>query len=97
MSDIAPLGRPDPTGPLSYDASARSRRVNDATPAGVSRGTDRVDVSSQARLATMIDRVKDLPIRSEFVDAARALIADGTYDTEDRVDQAIDKLLADFA
>lgn len=97
MSDIAPLGRPDATGPIGYDASARPRRVNDATPTAVSRGTDRVDVSSEARDATVLARLRDLPVRADTVDAARALIADGNYDSEERIDAAIDAILGDFA
>ena len=96
MSDIAPLGRPDPTGPVSYDASARPRRVNGTSAAGVTRGTDRIDVSPEAREATLVAKLKDLPVRADLVEAARAFIASGTYDTDDRVDAAIDAILEDL-
>ena len=96
MSDIAPLGRPDPTGPISYDASARPRRAAATPAAGLARGTDRVDVSPEAREATLVARLKDLPVRSELVESARAAIANGTYETEDRLDAAIDAILEDL-
>ena len=97
MSDIAPLGRPDPTGPLSYDASARPRRAQAAAPASLTRGADRVDVSPAAREATFASRLRDLPVREDLVANARAAIANGTYDTEDRLDAAVDAILGDFA
>ncbi|BAM02487.1 flagellar biosynthesis anti-sigma factor FlgM [Phycisphaera mikurensis] len=97
MSDFAPIGRPDPAGPVSYDAAAKPRRVNDATPAGVTRGADRVDVSAEAREATLTARLKDLPVREDLVAEARRQIAEGTYDSEDRIEQAIDAILGDWA
>ena len=97
MSDIAPLGRPDPTGPLSYDASARPRRAEAAASTHITRGADRVDVSPAAREATLVAKLKDLPVREDVVAAARAAIANGTYETEDRLDAAVDAILEDFA
>ena len=58
------------------------------------RPSDRVDISDRARL---LSRLASLPpTRTELVDTIRKQIADGTYDTADRLDQAVTSLLGDL-
>jgi len=49
-----------------------------------------VDISDRARLLSKLTALPD--VRSELVDRIRQEIAKGTYDTEDRLDQAIENL-----
>ena len=52
---------------------------------------DEVDISDAARL---IDRVGEIPeIRQDRVDAIRAQIAQGTYETDEKLQIALDRLL----
>jgi flagellar biosynthesis anti-sigma factor FlgM len=52
---------------------------------------DEVSISDAARLT---EQVRDLPeIRQDLVDRIRAQIASGTYETSDKLDQAVEHLL----
>jgi len=52
---------------------------------------DEVNISDAARLA---EQVRDLPeIRQDLVDRIRAQIASGTYETSDKLDSAVERLM----
>ena len=55
---------------------------------------DRVEISDAARVRDAISRVAD--IRTEKVTQAREMIAAGEMDTPERMDVAVDRLLADL-
>ncbi len=98
MSDIAPVNgapyeRPEPITPVS-------RPIGLAEPAPVpgprlaGRPSDRVDISERARL---LSRLAAMPeIRQELVDQVRRQIADGTYETDDKLDEALAALAEDL-
>ncbi|MFO0870575.1 MAG: flagellar biosynthesis anti-sigma factor FlgM [Pirellulales bacterium] len=57
--------------------------------------TDTVEFSSEASL---INQVHDLPdIRADRVAQVRAQLAAGTYETDEKISQALDRLLDEFA
>lgn len=89
MSDIAPIGRPLAA---SFEAAPAHARTNGQTPA-VGRASDSVELSSHAQL---LGKLRSNPIRQGLVDAARAEIADGTYETEDKLDAAIESIIEDL-
>jgi len=52
---------------------------------------DQLDISPEGQF---IDRIGELPeIRQDRVDAIRTAIAEGTYDTGDKLDRALENLL----
>jgi negative regulator of flagellin synthesis FlgM len=56
---------------------------------------DQVEIS---QLGQLLDQVRDLPeIRQDRVAALRQAIADGTYDTPERMDVALSRLLDEIA
>lgn len=58
------------------------------TPAKIS---DQLDISTAGLMA---DRLSEIPdIRQDKVDALRAAIAGGTYDTDEKMGMALDRLL----
>ncbi len=60
----------------------------------VKRGEDQVELSEASRL---LARLKGLPeIRQDLVDQVRAQIEAGTYESDDKLDQAIEGLLDDI-
>ncbi|MBL8830172.1 MAG: flagellar biosynthesis anti-sigma factor FlgM [Planctomycetaceae bacterium] len=71
-------------------------RPSSATAAGGSSAvTDELHISSAAQF---IDQANQLPeIRQERVDAIRQAIADGTYETADKLDAALENLLNEIA
>lgn len=93
MSDILPVGASRMVGRAEL-SSERSKepRVDATSP--VRRGDDRVDVSEMAR---MISKMNDMPsIRTELVSRVRAEIAAGTYDTDEKLNLALDVMMGEI-
>ena len=63
-----------------------------SNPAG---GTDEVSISQEADMLSRIDDIPD--IRQDRVDQIRAEIANGTYETDDKIDIAVSQLLDEIA
>ena len=81
---VGPINRTVPTS--AYQATENLRRQSE--PLG-----DRVELSQHA---VLLDRLRSLPgVREELVQAARQAIADGTYDTDAKLDVAIQRMLDD--
>lgn len=95
MTDIRTVGHGN-VGPLDRTARAQSR------PAGARPGADeaarrpgdRVELSSHARF---LDQLRYLPeVRQGRIEAIRDAIADGTYETEGKIDDALERLADDL-
>lgn len=63
-----------------------------ATPAG-SKPQDQVEISEAAQ---MLSRMQQPEIRMDKVEKARQAIAQGTYETPDKIEVAIDRILKDL-
>jgi negative regulator of flagellin synthesis FlgM len=89
MSDIAPIGSPQPA------SLTRTNHVHrEAAVATSSRGDDRVELSEVAQL---LSRIRELPdVRQDVVDRVRGEIDAGTYETPQKIDAAIEALLEDL-
>jgi negative regulator of flagellin synthesis FlgM len=82
-------------GPQSINAPHRAHAPQPSGGASQSGGTDQLDISSEANF---VSRARDLPdIRSERVAEIRQAIADGSYDTADKLDVALGRLLDELA
>ncbi len=91
MSEVSPINRPVAPTLDPQTRTARTKPQADTT----TRGEDQVQLSNTAQL---LSKIADLPdVRQELVDRVKASIAEGTYDTEDKADAAIDGLLEDIA
>jgi negative regulator of flagellin synthesis FlgM len=53
--------------------------------------SDELQISESAQLASQLSDIPD--IRVDRVATIRAAIADGTYDTDDKLDRALERLL----
>ena len=91
MSAISPTAR---LAALVMRTIRRSGRQAAAPPPAIaSRGADELQISNLARL---MNRLREMPdIRQQRVQRLRAEIASGTYETEDKLDAALEALLAD--
>lgn len=90
--EINGLGRID--GPQSIRAPHRADAIEPKQPTDAVQNTDRIDISPEAEAASFVQQVHDLPdIRAERVDEIRAQIEAGSYDTEERLDVAVGRLL----
>lgn len=82
-------------GPQSVSAPHNNRPAQPAQPSRAVSGSDEVHISSQADMAS---RLADIPdIRQDRVQAIRNAIADGTYETGDKMGVALDRLLDEIA
>lgn len=94
MSDILPVGASRVVGRVELASERGSESRGEAT-SPVRRGDDRVDVSEMAR---MISKMNDMPsIRTELVSRVRAEIAAGTYETDEKIDLALDVMMDEIS
>lgn len=81
-------------GPQRIQGQPPSQQDLPQEPAAYQPNQDEVEISELARL---LGQAQLLPeIRADKVESIKAQIADGTYDTEDKMDRAIDMLLEDL-
>ncbi|MBL9150472.1 MAG: flagellar biosynthesis anti-sigma factor FlgM [Phycisphaerae bacterium] len=100
MPDIGNIGYSSGSGgagPIarsSLDTTARTRQTaTTSTSARVDR-TDRVELSDHAK---WLDVLRNLPpVRAEKVATIKAAIEAGTYETEDKLNVALDRLLEEI-
>jgi len=62
-----------------------------AEPPAADQPVDEVQISLEARLNSLLARVPD--VRQDMIERVRAEIEAGTYDTEEKLDVALDRLL----
>ncbi len=96
MPDISSVGHGslDPLSRLgtvnTYASNGLAREI-----AGTPRESDRVELSEHARF---LDALQKLPEgRLDQVESVRQSIADGTYDTDDKLNLAITRLIDDLS
>lgn len=94
MSDVSPLSSVSATravGGPSVPGRDASSMIESAP---TRRQPDQVEVS---QVATYLNKLRQLPpVRQDLVEAARAQIANETYDTPEKFDAALDELLKDI-
>lgn len=83
MSDIAPIAA---SAVDRTETLAHVRPPDRGESSAPIRSVDRVELSEMAQF---LSRLNNLPIRSELIDRVRREIAEGTYETEERLDAAI--------
>jgi len=97
MTDLSPIDVSNPPrvaglGPAGRDAHQAG--MDQAAVQPIRRGDDRVEVSA---LATYLSKLKQLPaIRQGLVDSVRDQIAQGSYETPEKIDAAVEELLTDL-
>ncbi len=85
-------------GPQSVSAPHHGREPAQAPSAGRAPAADQLSISDAgskaAEAAGLVDQVKHLPeVRQERIDQIRAQIAGGTYETQQKLDLAVERLL----
>ncbi len=91
MNDIGPIGS---AGAAALGPAGRPGRPSVRTEPPARRGSDSVELSQHARLLSKLAKLPD--IRQDLVDRVRQQIADGTYETAEKIDIAIDNLIEDL-
>jgi len=100
MPDIGNLGNLSSSAAAGYAPSIRTageaaaRRTAESAPAAPTRSGDRVEVSEVAR---WLDEMNRLPaVREEKVAAAKAAIANGTLDSDEKLAIAIGRMIEEL-
>ncbi|MBX3426678.1 MAG: flagellar biosynthesis anti-sigma factor FlgM [Pirellulales bacterium] len=78
-------------GPHGVKGPHSSRGVSSAGSASANRGSDEVQFSAAAEAAASAAEAGD--VRADLVARVRAQIADGSYETPDKLDAALSRLL----
>jgi negative regulator of flagellin synthesis FlgM len=78
-------------GPHGINPPHTAHRASGSQPAARSGSVDRVDISPAAEAA--VEAAEGAPIRRELVDLIRREIAAGSYDTPEKMDIAMERLL----
>lgn len=98
MPDIASIGSGS-VGPIDRLVSSSAQEQNSqanraAAFSSLPRDADRVELSDHARF---LNRLKELPDgRADVIHRVRSEIAEGVFDTPERLDTAIEKLTHDL-
>lgn len=96
MSELSPLtiGPASRAGRVGSLGSSRAGSSESSRTPGRDRGEDRVEFSSHVQY--LVELKKGGPVRMELVNRIREQIAEGTYETPEKLEQAIDELLSDL-
>jgi negative regulator of flagellin synthesis FlgM len=79
-----------PAAPQPIEGISQAGSVN--RPLETGNISDVVEISSSA--ASLVAKVKDIPeVRTELVQRVKAEIAAGTYETPERIELAVDRLM----
>jgi negative regulator of flagellin synthesis FlgM len=90
MSEIAPInGNMVPQRVAPGHALSEQAVATMAPPAA----QDEVEISSMARALSLLEGAPD--IRMDKVASVRAALANGTYETDDKINATIDRLMSD--
>ena len=93
MPDISSIGH-GPVGPINRPTGTDASQRRTEPAATNARRGDRVELSDHARL---LDQLRDLPnVRQELVQQIRDAIAQGQYETPEKINQALESLFADL-
>ena len=77
-------------GPQSLSAP-HNARVQPNQPTRSTQAADEVHISAEAEMIGQMSEMQD--VRQDRISSIRAAIADGTYETSDKLDRALDRLL----
>jgi flagellar biosynthesis anti-sigma factor FlgM len=95
MPDISSIGH-GPLEPVNRTSTTSSFRENGAPQNHRTDGpqADRVELSDRARF---LDRLRQFPeVRMDRIERVRQAIAEGTYETEEKLEVAIDRLVEEL-
>ena len=89
-----PIGRPVINTRQADAIAPKPGRADAPERSGFSAG-DRADISPEALKLSRASQSTE-PFRASLVEQVRARIEDGSYETPDKIDAVIDRILTDF-
>ncbi|MFA9476855.1 flagellar biosynthesis anti-sigma factor FlgM [Phycisphaerales bacterium AB-hyl4] len=94
MSDIGRISQPGASAFGHNNGRIPPGYQNSAAPAAQARRNDQVEFSDTARLLSKLNEMPE--IRQELVDRVKQEIADGSYETPEKIEVAVDAMLEDL-
>lgn len=89
IENVNPIGAAGGVNPIESAAATGPKQLE-----GIRSVTDTVEISEIARLAA---KVQDIPdVRQDLVATAKTEIASGTFETTQRIEVAIERLMEDL-
>jgi len=98
MSELSPIasGQVARTGRVGPSSQRRAEGTDEgARVPGRHRGTDEVKFSSD--IQHLIELKNGGPVRTDLVNRIRAEIEQGSYETPEKIEAAIDEIMSDYA
>ncbi len=95
MTEISSIGHGS-VGPINRAAPTSAYKATEKpSPDGETAAGDRVELS---RHALLLDRLRQLPdVRTELVNDVSAAISDGTYETNEKLNTAVARLIEELS
>lgn len=103
MADLSPVNTSSlsalsaglaPASPLTPAAREAASQAGNASQLASQRAQDEVELSSAATFASLVRQLPE--VRQDLVDRVKREIAQGTYETPDKLDGALAELLIDL-
>lgn len=88
MTDIIPINGAGGAASVSAGRSTRLEAENTTAPTA-----DRVEISEMAQLLSTLEPEGQSRVRAEKVAEIREALANGTYETEDKIDYVVSRLM----
>ena len=81
-------------GPQPIQPGSNRKPVSPVPSSEPTARTDKAEISSHARL---LQKLREMPdMRTDLVDEVKSQIEDGTYETEDRIRAAVDRMFEEL-
>jgi negative regulator of flagellin synthesis FlgM len=93
MSAINGVGNPQPTGPVNKIVQKPIHKEIPSAGAPQASSADKLELSGMSHL---LQALKSNDVRVDKVQQIKSQIEAGTYETDDKLDQAADRLLDDL-
>lgn len=90
MTDVGPVSQS--RAAAASQTGRYNRSANQAS--SPQRAADRIELSDHAQLLSKLSQLPE--VRQDLIDSVRAQIEDGTYDSDEKIDTAIERLAEDL-
>ena len=92
MNNISGISQSNPVQRIDNNQSKKSGQKSSNAPQ-TTRGNDNAEFSTKAKY---LSKVINLPIREDLVNDIKSRIADGSYESQDKIDSLLDNLAQDL-
>ena len=92
MNNISGISQSSPVQRIDHNQTKKAGQKSSHAPQ-TTRGNDNAEFSTKAKY---LSKVMNLPIREDLVSDIKAKIADGSYESQEKIDSLLDNLAQDL-